>query len=175
MIRLALALLVALSLPLAARTQAPPPEVADALTAPRLHGTATTRAWGLKLYDAELWTDRGEAFDRADRFALSLTCGWNFSRETLARSTVDEIVRVEGGRREDHAALEAQLLRCLPDVRPGVRVTALAESASRVAIFVQGRRACTLSYPDLRKRFFGIWLAPTSRDTRAAARLTGQR
>ena len=165
------ALLVA-SFALAA--QPAPPEVSARFSSPELQGAATTRAWGLKLFDAELWMEDAGSFSFGDRFALSLTYGTRFSKESIAKSTVSEIVRVEGGSEASHQPLYDQLVACIPDVYRGLRITGMAESASRVSLYVKGRKACTLSYPNLRKRFFGIWLAPSSRDARAAARLTGR-
>lgn len=164
------ALLVA-SLALAA--QPAPPEVAAKFRTPELQGAATTRAWGFKLFDAQLWQEQAGRFSFGQPFALTLTYGTRFSKESIAKSTVAEIVRVEGGAVTDHQQLYDQLVACLPDVYRGLRITGVADSAARVSLYVSGRKACTLAYPDLRKRFFGIWLAPTSRDGRAAARLTG--
>lgn len=157
-----------------AQASPPPPEVKARFDAPALRGSASTRAWGIKLFDAQLWLDRPGAFSFSRPFALSLTYGWRFSREDIANSTVAEIIRVEGGAATSHSALRDQIAACIPDVRRGLRITGVPESATRVTLYVQGRKSCTLRYPDLRKRFFSIWLAPTSRDSRAAARLTGR-
>ena len=165
---------LATSLAMGATAQTAPPEVQNRLATPKLQGVATTRAWGFKLYDAQLWTDGGGAFSFGRKFALSLTYGTRFSDETLADSTIAEIVRVEGGSEASHQELRNKLVACLPTVRSGVRVTGVSESASRVSLYVNGKRACSIAYPNLRKRFFSIWLAPTSRDARAAAKLTGR-
>lgn len=165
------ALLVA-SFALAA--QPAPPEVSARFSTPELQGAATTRAWGLQLFDAQLWMEEAGSFSYGHPFALSLTYGTRFSRESIARSTVSEIVRVEGGTEDTHKPLYDQLVSCIPDVHRGLRITGVAENAAQVSLYVAGRKACTLSYPNLRARFFGIWLAPSSRDARAAARLTGR-
>lgn len=151
----------------------PPPEVANRFETPELQGEATTRAWGLKLFDASLWQETAGVFSFNQKFALTLVYGWRFRKEVIADSTVAEIVRVEGGQEEDHKNLREQLVNCIPDVRNGVRITGVAESSSKVSLYVQGQKACTMTYPNLRERFFSIWLAPTSRDKRAAKRLTG--
>ncbi|MEM7440587.1 MAG: hypothetical protein AAF393_13380 [Pseudomonadota bacterium] len=167
------AVALTLSATIALASQNPPPEVAKRFDTPELQGAATTRAWGLKLFDASLWQENAGRFSFNQKFALTLVYGWRFSKEAIADSTVSEIVRVEGGKAADHARLRKQIVDCIPDVRNGVRITGLAESASRVSLYVQGRKACTMNYPNLRQRFFSIWLAPTSRDRRAAKRLTG--
>ncbi|MBR9863434.1 MAG: hypothetical protein GYB24_08365 [Rhodobacteraceae bacterium] len=157
-----------------ALAQSAPAEVARSLGAASLQGTASARLWGRKLYDAELWTPSAGTFDQRKPFALSLRYAYPFSAELLARTTVKEIVRVEGGRVSDHGAFEQRLRNCLVDVDRGVRVTGVSQGPDRASLFVNGRKTCTLAYPRLRDRFFGIWLAPTSRDARAASRLKGQ-
>lgn len=160
-----------------ALTQAPafaaPTEVERELSAPQLQGKHTARFWGFKLFNAELWTSKPGAFRFDQQFALTLSYLYPFSKELLARSSVEEIARVEGGNPDDFARLEKQLMGCLVDVDKGTRITGVAESDSKVAMYVNGRKSCTMSYPNLRERFFGIWLAPTSRDARGAKRLRG--
>ncbi|WP_069301016.1 hypothetical protein [Neptunicoccus sediminis] len=154
--------------------QTAPAEVARSLGAASLKGTATARLWGKKLYDAELWTASDGPFNQRDPFALTLRYAYAFSADLLARTSVKEIVRVEGGRVMDHGALEQRLRSCLVDVDRGTRVTGVSHGADHASLFVNGRKTCTLTYPRLRDRFFGIWLAPTSRDARSASRLKGQ-
>ncbi len=153
--------------------QAAPKEVEKELSAPQLQGSHTARYWGFKLFNAELWTSQAGKFSFDQQFALTLSYLYPFTKEVLARSSVEEIARVEGGSPEQHAKLEKQLVGCLVDVAKGTRITGVAESPSKVAMYVNGRKKCTVSYPNLRKRFFGIWLAPTSRDDRRARRLRG--
>lgn len=154
--------------------QSAPGEVARTLGAASLKGTATARLWGKKLYDAELWTASDGPFDQREPFALTLRYAYAFSADLLARTSVKEIVRVEGGRVADHTVLEQRLRNCLVDVDRGTRITGVSHGENRASLFVNGRKTCTLAYPRLRDRFFGIWLAPTSRDARSASRLKGQ-
>lgn len=154
--------------------QTPPKEVKQALGSQQLQGQTTTRFWGFKLYDAQLWTKKSGRFDQNQKFALSLRYAYPFTAAQLARSSVEEIGRVEGKSPETFGKLETKLRNCLVDVTKGDRVTGVAETADRLSMFVNGRKRCSMSYPQLRKRFFGIWLAPTSRDAKGAARLVGK-
>ncbi len=154
--------------------QSAPKEVKQALGSANLQGQTTARYWGFRLYDAELWTAAKGRFDKTKKFALSLRYRYAFTAEILAKSSVEEIARVEGGKASDHKKLKDQLVRCLTDVDDGDRVTGVAESATKATMYVNGRKSCTMSYPRLRDRFFGIWLAPTSRDAKGAARLRGK-
>ncbi len=167
---LAAALVAAVSV---APAMAAPKEVESQISTPQLQGKHTARYWGFKLFNAELWTSKPGKFSFDQQFALTISYLYPFTREVLARSSVEEIARVEGSSPAKHASLEKQLTKCLVDVDKGTRITGVAETASKVALYVNGRKSCTMSYPNLRQRFFGIWLAPTSRDARGAQRLRG--
>ena len=156
-----------------APVSAAPKEVEKELSEPQLQGKHTARFWGFKLFNAELWTSKPDKFSFDQQFALTLSYLYPFSKELLARSTVEEIARAEGSTPDKHAKLEKQLKNCLVDVDKGTRITGVAESANKVAMYVNGRKSCSINYPNLRKRFFGIWLAPTSRDARGVQRLRG--
>jgi hypothetical protein len=168
-------LAVALFAPLStgANGQAAPNEVKKEISAPQLQGKHTARYWWFRLFNAELWTANSGEFSFDQEFALSISYLYPFTKELLARTSVEDIARVEGGKPEDHAKLEKLLIGCLVDVDKGTRITGVAESANKIAMYVNGRKSCTMSYPNVRKRFFGIWLAPTSRDAKGARRLRG--
>ena len=157
-----------------AAAQSAPKEVNAALSSPQLQGKHTARFWGFRIFNAELWTNAAGKFSFDQQFALSISYLYPFSKETLAKSSVEEIARVEGGVPSDHARLEKLLVGCLIDVDKGDRITGVAQGANKIAMYVNGRKNCTMTYPKLRERFFGIWLAPTSRDARGASRLRGQ-
>ena len=173
MFRYVLTVMVALSLAQPAWAQPVPVEVEKTYKSPTLNGKTTGRYWGIPLFYAQLWTDQGKRFNRNGQFALSLTYAYSFSADFLARASVEEIARVEGNSPETHAKLERQLASCLVDVRKGIRITGIATSANTAYMFVNGKKRCTLNYPNVRTRFFGIWLAPTSQDPKGAARLRG--
>lgn len=152
---------------------AAPIEVERELFAPQLKGKHTARYWGFKLFNAELWTNGTEKFTFDQQFALTLNYFYPFSSKFLAWSSVQEIARVEGSSPEKYGKLERQLRECLVAVHKGMRITGVADSADTMVMYVNGHKSCTLHYPNLRERFFGIWLAPTSRDARGALRLRG--
>lgn len=152
---------------------AAPSEVEKELSKPTLQGKHVARYWGFKLFKAELWTSGGGAFKFEQEFALTLNYLYPFSKEVLATSSVEEISRMEGSNPEVHEKLKQQLLVCFADVDKGDRITGVAESATQVSMYVNGRKSCSLSYPKLRERFFGIWLDPKSRDKKGAQRLRG--
>ncbi|MEJ6707755.1 MAG: hypothetical protein QNK92_02890 [Amylibacter sp.] len=161
------------SLSAVANGQAEPNEAKKVIDTAQLQGKHTARYWGFRIFDAELWTAKAGKFSFDQDFALSISYLYPFTKELLARTSVEDIARVEGGKPEDHAKLEKLLVGCLVDVDKYTRITGVAESANKLTMYVNGRNSCTMSYPNVRKRFFGIWLAPTSRDAKGAQRLRG--
>ena len=169
-------LAVALFAPLSAGAngQAAPNEVKKEISAAQLQGKHTARYWGFGCSMPSCGPRRLAKFSFDQEFALSISYLYPFTKELLARTSVEDIARVEGGKPEDHAKLEKLLVGCLVDVDKGTRITGVAESANnKLTMYVNGRKSCTMSYPNVRKRFFGIWLAPTSRDAKGARRLRG--
>lgn len=168
-----LAITLSVMIHTAVSANAAPIEVERELFAPQLKGKHTARYWGFKLFNAELWTSGTEKFTFDQRFALTLNYFYPFSSKFLAWSSVQEIARVEGSSPKKYVKLERQLKECLVAVHKGMRITGVADPADTMVMYVNGHKSCTLHYPNLRERFFGIWLAPTSRDVRGALRLRG--
>ena len=168
-----LAVAIFASLSAGANGQAAPNEVKKEISSAQLQGKHTARYWEFRLFNAELWTEKAGKFSFDQDFALSISYLYPFTKELLARTSVEDIARVEGGKPEDHAKLEKLLVGCLVDLDKGTRITGVAESANKLTMYVNGRKSCSMSYPNVRKRFFGIWLAPTSRDAKGARRLRG--
>ena len=151
-----------------------PLEVAQALPGAQPIGAATTRFLGFTLYDAELFTRNGDAFDMGAPFALTLTYKRKFRGDKLAKATVDEISRIEGVDVSALTDLETEFLACFRDVTPGERVTAYGPSASTVLVFVNGTQTCRVEAAGIKQRFFNIWLSDASRDPAGARKLRGQ-
>ena len=127
---------------------------------------------GLKLYDASLYTPGGAAFSWQNPMAIELTYARKLPRTKLVNATRDELKRLEGNR-ADHAAILADLNRCLRDVERGDRFTAVARNAASVDLFFNGAKTCRLTQASIGKRFLNIWLSENSRSSRASRKLKG--
>lgn len=139
-----------------------------------LRGSALVDFLTVPLYEAQLWTPEQRSFDEADNFALSLTYKRGFKARSLAKGSISEIARIEGRPTSDFDDLEAKLRGCFADVTADDRITGVSSSPDTATFFVNGAQTCAVSYPDLRDRFFGIWLGKDTRDPDVTARLRGE-
>ncbi len=151
-----------------------PPEVARAVAGAELRGSAMVDFLTFPLYEAQLWTPDQQRVDQADSFALSLTYKRGFKARSLAKGSVSEIARIEGRPKSDFADLEEMLRDYFADVTEDDRITGVSASPDTATFFVNGAQSCTVSYPNLRDRFFGIWLGSDTRDPEVTARLRGE-
>lgn len=151
-----------------------PPEVSRMVAGAELRGAARVDFLTLPLYRAQLWTPEQQSLEQADRFALSLTYKRGFRARSLAKGSVSEIARIEGRPTSAFSDLERALIDCFADVSAEDRITGVSASSDTAAFFVNGVQSCTLTYPNLRDRFFGIWLGSDSRYPEVTARLRGE-
>ncbi len=158
----------------AAASEARPPEVERMVARAELRGSALVDFLSFPLYQAQLWTPEQRSVDQVGSFALSLTYKRGFKARSLAKGSVSEIARIEGRPKSDFEDLEATLRDCFVDVTVDDRITGVSSSSDSATFFVNGERSCAVSYPDLRERFFGIWLGSDTRDPEVTARLRGE-
>ncbi|MBE1284372.1 MAG: hypothetical protein GJ676_13755 [Rhodobacteraceae bacterium] len=143
------------------------------LQAPTLVNEVTVRWLGLRLYKAALFTESGERFSWSEPMALQLTYLRDFSEPKLTKGTLDELQRIEGNR-SDHTALMAKLSKCFTDVQAGDRFVAASPRPDTLSMWLNGRKTCTVSEPNIRKRFLGIWLSDQARSASLSRSLRGQ-
>ncbi|MEQ9124617.1 MAG: hypothetical protein RIM80_18855 [Alphaproteobacteria bacterium] len=149
-----------------------PPELVGAAEASKRVGAADVRFLFWPLFRASLWSADG-AFDWNAPFALSLTYERDFSEDTLARKTVEEMARISGRPEAGFQSFGEEFRACIDDVGPGDRITAVSIAADKARFFQNGEERCTLARDGLRRDFFGIWLDPASEFPEATAKLVG--
>ncbi|MET0185717.1 MAG: chalcone isomerase family protein [Achromobacter sp.] len=133
---------------------------ADVPDARRL-GQGKMTWFGMRLYDAALWT-AAPAFDPKAPFALVLTYARDIERSRLVSSTVEELKR-QGA---DQTSLERwtpYLERAFVDVREGDTMTGVSVPGRGVRFYANHRLTASIDDVRFAERFFAIWLA---RDTR---------
>lgn len=150
-----------------------PAEVQSTIPHAERKGQANYNLLGLPLYSAELWTDKNKPFSFEEPFALTLTYQRSIKASLLSWASISEIARIENRSKASFDLLGRKLTDCFSDVNDGDKITGIAQSASAVSFFYNGKKRCDLSYPRLRERFFGIWLGPKTRDVQAAQKLKG--
>lgn len=147
-----------------ADTPALPAEARAMLREARLQGSGVLRFFGLRVYEARLWTAPGFAADDYAHhpFALELIYDRRLEGQAIAERSVAEMRRV--GPFDEAAARRwlALMSQAFPDVAAGDRLLGLHDGQGEVSFFHNGRLTARLVDADYARLFFGIWLARQS-------------
>lgn len=156
-----------------AQTPAPAPAEPDKGT---LLGSAKLTLFGFDIYRARLWAT--PAFRRLDYarhpFALELTYLRDFKGQAIAQRSLQEMRRVEALTETQERAWLTVLIRTLPDVKKGERLTGIYQPGVGLRFLFNDRPLAELKDPELARVFMGIWLSPqTSEPALREALLAG--
>jgi len=147
----------------AQRGSALPEPVVQAVPDLRLAGEGRLRRFGFHIYDASLWV-RGEAWDPDREYALDIRYVRRVSRDQLVETSVDEMRRMGMA---DSATLErwrAELVRVLPGVGRGDRITGVHHPGRGAAFYLNSQLVGEVRDPAFARAFFSIWLDERTRD-----------
>ena len=136
----------------------------EGLPSAQLAGRGALSWWGLALYDATLWVAPGfsqREFDRS-AFALELSYQRPFRGPDIARRSIEEMRRDGGMSPAQAQRWGEQLAALLPDVAAGDRIVGVHRPGRGASFFVNGRVLGEIADAQFSRRFFGIWLAPTT-------------
>jgi len=147
---------------LASDTASPPLNDIEQVV-PNFHlaGEGRLRYFGFLIYDARLWVDANfsaQSFDRSP-LLLELTYQRDFSGESIAKRSIEEIKRQLTLSAEQEKQWTQLLTEWLPSVKEGDRVTGLYLPGEGIRLWHGEQQIGTLSNPDLARHFFGIWLS----------------
>lgn len=142
--------------------------VGSILPSAEQRGEATFRFLGIPMYKARLYTDGGRVFDWQQDFALELTYQRNLTEYDLIESTLREMKRLG-----QTPQVEDQLALCFDDVAPGDSYLAVTDGSDRIGLWRNGRSACTLSHPQIKRQFMSIFLGENSRSAKFTRNLRG--
>jgi hypothetical protein len=134
-----------------------------------LRGTATFRFIGWPIYQASLFTKSGAPLDWDADFGLELQYMRNLTESDLVEGTMREFTRLGSA-----VPVRAQLQTCFEDVRKGDRYVAVSKGQNRIAFWLNGRPTCTLSHPDIKSHFMGIFLGDNTRSRSFTRKLKGE-
>ena len=138
------------------------PELARLLPAHRLLGKTRLKVWGFQVYDARLWVTAGfkpEQF-ASQPFALELAYLRDFSRVEIAERSVAEMRRSANFSDEQAKTWTAALVRLMPDVKKGDRITGINRTGEGALFLVNGKPGGEIRDAEFARLFFGIWLSP---------------
>jgi len=148
-----------------------PTELQTALPQARLRGTGVLRFFGLRVYEARLWTTpdfNADDYARC-RFALELVYDRKLEGAAIAERSVAEMRRVGPFDEAQAKRWLALMKQAFPDVATTDRLLGLTDGQGDVRFFHNGRPTAQTVDADYARLFFGIWLdrqtsAPALRD-----------
>lgn len=157
---LAATLLTAMNAALAAPL--PPAELRSALPQARVRGSGVLRFFGLRVYEARLWTAPGFEPERYAQqpLALELTYERKLDGPAIAERSVAEMRRIGSFDDEQARRWLGLMLAAFPDVVAQDRLLGLHDGRGDVRFFHNGRQTAQASDAEYARLFFGIWLAP---------------
>jgi hypothetical protein len=132
------------------------------------------RFLGLSVYDAVLFAPITEARSEEilnSPFALTLRYRMRFTGASIAQTSIDEIKRLGRGSAEQHAAWLSQMLSIFPDVAREDQITGIHQPKQGALFFLNDRPLGQINDPEFSAAFFGIWLAPGTREPSLRAAL----
>lgn len=176
--RAALLALVALPLAvphLALALNGPPAEVLSELPGAALQGSGRLTFFGLRVYDARLWSDenfRAEPFDRAP-LAIEIGYARSLRGRLIAERSLEEMRRAGPIAEAQAARWLAAMTQLFPDVHPGDRLTGVLRPGESARFFLNGKPLGEVRDTEFAKRFFGIWLSPKTSEPSLRESLLG--
>ncbi len=153
-----------------------PAAIRAALPDAELSGGSSFRWFGLKLYDARLWSARkGLAPDNWETtpMALELIYARTLYGERIAKASVDEMRNVGFGTPAQHAAWLEAMKRVFPDVSEGTQLVGIYQPGGATRFLRDGQPAGEIADPEFGKAFFAIWLHPKTSATKLRLALFG--
>jgi hypothetical protein len=147
-------LLCALAAPGTAQTL---PAEAAALAGAREAGSGAFRFFGLRVYDAKLWTP-GPGFDPAAPFAFGIRYARDIKGFKLAEESVNQWRRMRYGFEDRYDAWEDQMRRVFPDVKPDDELVGVHMPGRGALFYFNGKATGEVADTAFARAFFAIWL-----------------
>lgn len=135
-------------------------------------GSGTLRYFGLRIYDATLWSPGG-AWSAGKPYALELRYARRFEGAAIARRSIEEMRAQRDHPAATLARWEAQMRALFPDVEAGDRLTGVRIPGAGAAFYSGTRKLGQIDDEAFADAFFGIWLDPASSAPELRNRLLG--
>lgn len=154
-----------------------PVAYASAFTQARKMGEGTMRWFGLKLYDAQLWSEKpaGQFNFRNDRHVLELRYDKSFDGAKIAEASREQIEGQGVGNAGLWPQWQKKLTDIIPDVQKDTRLAAVYLPGKGMQLFRDGQLHAELNDPELAAAFMGIWLDTRTSEPKLRERLLGLR
>lgn len=134
-----------------------PTPVLQTLKSDNLIGATELKYFGFKVYDIDLWCEKPQ-FSYQEKFAIHIRYNMNFSREDLAKRSLEEITRLHNLRDSEQKDYFQKLLKIFANVKKGDEKVAIFIPQTGVEMFYNNQLIGKISDPKLARLFVDIWL-----------------
>ena len=127
-----------------------------------VRGEGSMRWFGLKIYDAKLYTPESVTSQKlfASSFALELTYAREFMGNKIAQRSLEEIQKLRIGSPEQHQEWLNEMRRLFPNVKAGDRLRGVYHPTQGADFFFNGKPLGRIQNTEFSRAFFSIWLDP---------------
>lgn len=148
-------------------------ELSELLPQHKLLGKSRLTVWGFDVYDASLWVAPGFAADKltAQPFALELAYLRNFTSTDIAERSLSEMRRLATVSDVQAKTWTAAMLRVIPNVKKGDRITGVHRPGAGAVFLVNGKSTGEIMDAEFARLFFGIWLSPKTSEPKVRSAL----
>jgi hypothetical protein len=165
-------------LPQAGIAQTVPSHIRAAIPDARMSGSGSYRWFGLKIYDAELWTSKEGVTPEnlaSTTYALDLRYARHLVGHKIADASIDEISKLGIGTPAKQQAWLASMTALFPDVEKDSRITGLHVPGQATRFYLNGAPLGVIADPEFGPAFFAIWLHPKTSEPALRRALLGLR
>ncbi|WP_269533302.1 chalcone isomerase family protein [Chitinimonas sp. BJYL2] len=135
-------------------------------------GQGAMRWFGLKLYDAELYTPTGR-FDQRAPHALRLRYARSLKAERIVEASLDQMQRL-GAPAQSFPTWAKQMRRAFIDVDQGDTLTGVHLPGKGVRFYAGEQLTASIDDPEFARWFFAIWLDPATSEPGLRRQLIGE-
>lgn len=139
---------------------------------PRFVGKGRLSKWFWDAYDAYLYSSSGR-YNPDDNFALSLDYLMDFSKEQIAKRSIDEIKKQGFRDKNKLKAWYYQLVEVFIDVDEGISITGIYFKDGTAAFYSGDKVLGYINDKQLARLFFDIWLSPKTSEPELRKKLLG--
>lgn len=164
-------------LPPMASAQGVPSYLGSVLRDATAVGSGSFRWFGLKIYDATLWAERGAAIGedwRRTPLVLELNYARSLVGSKIADASVDEMKKLGIGSPARLEAWRTAMRDVFPDVEDGTRLSGAYRPGQAMQFYRDGQPIGEIADPEFGAAFFAIWLHPKTSAPKLRAALLGQ-
>lgn len=125
-------------------------------------GNGTMRFFGLRIYDATLWSPGG-VWSASQPYALELVYARSFDGSAIAQRSIEEMRAQHPWPAATLARWEKAMRALFPDVEKGDRLIGVRTPGAGVTFYSGTRKLGQIRDEAFADAFFGIWLSPATR------------